>query len=580
MHSIFFLIFRRMRQPLLTLVLTYAVAILGLTLMPGQDDAGNVWFMDFFHAFYFVSFMATTIGFGEIPYPFTDAQRLWVTFSLYATVVVWIYALGTLLSLVQDKTFQQALTESRFARRVHRMREDFYLVCGYGETGSALTYALTERDRSVVVIDIDPDRVNMLQLENLRQYVPALQGDASRPKCLLEAGLKHARCKGVVALTNVNEVNLKVAITSKLLHPEIKVICRSDSHDVEENMASFGTDYIINPFDTFANHLATALQAPGLYLLHSWLTGERRLPEAPIYPPTTGRWIICGFGRFGRAIYRRLKSEGIEPVVIESKPEMTGMPETGFVLGRGTEADTLLEAGIDRAVGLVAGTDNDANNLSIIMTARQLRSDLFVILRQNHKENQAIVDAVQADMVMHPSAIIANRIRVLLGTPLLYQFTSLALHQHDEWARELVERLHRLVGSENPAIWEVLLDKEEALAVYDAVMKGRKVTLPHLLSDPGERTRPLPAICLLLKREGQRLVLPADDLVLKAGDRLLFCGRHSARDRMDWCLQNYHALKYILTGEIVSAGWIWRRISRGGNSTSNDKQISQDHGEG
>jgi len=568
MRSIFFLIFRRMRQPLLTLVFTYAVAVLGLTLIPGQDDAGNLWFMDFFHAFYFVSFMATTIGFGEIPYPFTDAQRLWVTFSLYATVVVWIYALGTLLALVQDKTFQQALTESRFARRVRRMREDYYLVCGYGETGSALTYALTERDRSVVVIDIDPDRVNMLQLENLRQYVPALQGDASRPRCLLEAGLKHPCCKGVVALTNVNEVNLKIAITSKLLHPEIKVICRSDSHDVEENMASFGTDYIINPFDTFANHLATALQAPGLYLLHGWLTGGRGLrPEAPIYPPPTGRWIVCGYGRFGRAVYRRLKSEGIEPVVIESKPEMTGVPEAGFVPGRGTEADTLLEAGIDRAVGLVAGTDNDANNLSIIMTARQLRPDLFVILRQNQKENKPIVDAVQADMVMHPSAIIANRIRVLLGTPLLYQFTSLALHQHDDWARELVERIHRLVWRENPAIWEVLLDSEEALAVHGALMRGHQVTLPHLLSDPGERTRALPAICLLLEREGESLVLPDDDLTLKAGDRLLFCGRQSARDRMEWGLQNDHALKYILTGEVKSTGWIWRRLRRSGGST-------------
>ncbi|MCW8890728.1 MAG: ion channel, partial [Sedimenticola sp.] len=82
MHSIYFLIFRRMRQPLLTLVVTYAIAVLGLSLIPGQDEAGNVWHMDLFHAFYFVSFMATTIGFGEIPYPFTDAQRLWVTFSL------------------------------------------------------------------------------------------------------------------------------------------------------------------------------------------------------------------------------------------------------------------------------------------------------------------------------------------------------------------------------------------------------------------------------------------------------------------------------------------------------------------
>lgn len=576
MHSIFFLIFRRMRQPLLTLVSTYAIAVLGLTLIPGQDDAGNLWRMDFFHAFYFVSFMATTIGFGEIPYPFTDAQRLWVTFSLYATVVVWIYALGTLLALVQDKMFQQALVERRFTRRVQRMREDFYLVCGYGETGTALTCALTERDRSVVVIDIDPDRVNMLQLENLRQYVPALEGDAAEPRCLLEAGLKHPRCKGVVALTNVNEVNLKVAITSKLLHPEIKVICRSDSHDIEENMASFGTDYIINPFDTFANHLATALQAPGLYLLHSWLSGERRLPDTPVQPPTEGLWIVCGFGRFGRAIYRRLKSEGIEPVVVESMPELTGTPETGYVLGRGTEADTLQEAGIERAVGLVAGTDNDANNLSIIMTARQLRPELFVILRQNNNGNQAIVDAVKADMVMHSSAIIANRIRVLLGTPLLYQFTSLALHQDDNWAQELVSRIQRLVLGEEPAIWEVSLDNEEALAVCEAILKGRKVTLAHLLTDPGERSRSQPVLCLLLRREGQRMMLPDDGLRLKTGDRLLFCGRQWARARMEWCLQNHHALKYILTGEVASSGWIWRKLRGRPQSESKDQALAEE----
>jgi hypothetical membrane protein len=89
MDHIFFLILRRMRLPLIMLVLTYATTMLGLVLIPGQDPQGNPWHMDFFHAFYFVSFMATTIGFGEIPYEFTNAQRLWVTFSIYATVVVW-----------------------------------------------------------------------------------------------------------------------------------------------------------------------------------------------------------------------------------------------------------------------------------------------------------------------------------------------------------------------------------------------------------------------------------------------------------------------------------------------------------
>ena len=126
----------------------------------------------------------------------------------------------------------------------------------------------------------------------------------------------------------------------------------------------------------------------------------------PVYPPQNGGWIVCGFGRFGSAIYHRLVDEKIEPVVIEAHPETTSAPE-GTIKGRGTEAVTLEEAGIRDVVGLVAGTNNDANNLSIIMTARQLNPGLFVIARQNHLDNRNIFDAVKADIKMHPSSVIA-----------------------------------------------------------------------------------------------------------------------------------------------------------------------------
>ena len=62
--------------------------------------------MNFFHAFYFVSFMGSTIGFGEIPYAFTDAQRAWVLITIYTSVVAWLYTIGTLLSLIQDQAHQ------------------------------------------------------------------------------------------------------------------------------------------------------------------------------------------------------------------------------------------------------------------------------------------------------------------------------------------------------------------------------------------------------------------------------------------------------------------------------------------
>lgn len=560
MDNIIFLILRRMRQPLLTLVVVYSVAILGLTLIPGQDDQGGVWYMDFFHATYFVSFMATTIGFGEIPYEFSDAQRLWVTFALYATVISWIYAIGTLLTLVQDKTFQEAITEGRFARRIRQQRERFFLICGYGETGMDLVRALTDRGYHAVVVDIDEDRVSLLQLQNMREYVPALHADAQGPTHLLAAGLQHPRCEGVVAITNDNRVNLKIAITAKLLHPEIKVVCRADSHDVEANMASFGTDYIIDPFDTFSSHLSTALHAPGLYLLSNWLTGvaDSALTE-PVYPPHQGHWIVCGYGRLGKAVHQRLRQEGIQVTVVEATPDATGAPPEGVVVGRGTEADTLLEADIEHAVGLVAGTDDDANNLSIVMTAKALKPDLFVIARQNRQDNEALFTAVGPDMLMSQHSIIANKIRVLLGTPMLYEFLGLAKYQHDAWACELVSRIIALVQEKVPEVREIAVDEKDAWALSRFLARGQAVKLQTLICDPWAPGKRLDAIVLMLHRNGERILLPDPEECLQLGDKLLVCGRHHAFTRLRWTLNHDHTLDYLCSGRSGPDGWVWRR---------------------
>ena len=73
------------------------------------------------------------------------------------------------------------------------------------------------------------------------------------------------------------------------------------------------------------------------------------------------------------------------------------------------------------------------------MTARQPNPDPFFVVRQNQHDDHDIIAAVDADMVMHPSSIIADKIRVLLATPMLYEFMFLALYQEDAWACELAE---------------------------------------------------------------------------------------------------------------------------------------------
>ncbi|GAB0147544.1 MULTISPECIES: TrkA family potassium uptake protein [Marichromatium] len=562
MDTIVFLVFRRMRAPLLSLILVYAVAMAGLALIPAQDAAGEPATMSLFHAFYFVSYMSTTIGFGELPNTFTDAQRLWVSGCVFATVAVWIYAIGTLIALLQDATFQRAIRERRFRARVRGLCTPFYLVCGYGQTGSALVRGLTDRHLHAVVVDIDPERINLLQLENQREYVPAFCADARSPAHLEAAGLRHPLCQGVVALTNVNETNLKIAIAAKLMHPEVTVICRADSHEVEANMASFGTDHIYDPFDTFALYMATAIQAPCLTLLFDWLSGfgGERLKE-PLFPPTRGRWVICGYGRFGKAMYKHLKEQGMEVQVIEALPHKTGIPEEGVVQGRGTEAVTLEQAGIRRAVGLVAGTDHDADNLSIVMTALMLNRGLFVIARENQHHNHQLFARVGAHAIMHPSLIVANRIGIRLVNPLLSDFATLARLEDEPWACELVSRVLGLVGECAPHVWEIVLEPGRAFAVCDAIARGEPPTLEILLRDPQARDERLPVIPLLLARDGARWLLPGPETELEAGDRLLCCGREWASRRMGWTLQNLHALDYVCGRESWREGPVWQLLA-------------------
>lgn len=554
---------RRMRAPLLALIGSYTLAITGLVLIPGQDLDGNPASMGFFHAFYVVVYTGTTIGFGEIPYPFTDAQRLWVALCILVTVGVWIYAVGTLIALLQDSAFQRAIAEGRFRRRVLGVRDPFYLVCGYGQTGGALVRALTDRHLHAVVIDLDQERISLLALENQREYVPALCGDARRPANLEAAGLKHPHCQGVVALTNVNETNLKIAIAAKLLHPQIQVICRADSHDIEANMASFGTDHIYDPFDTFALNMAIAIESPCLSLLVDWLGGvSGEALHEPLYPPSKGRWVICGYGRFGKAMYRHLKDQGLQMTVVEAQPDLTGVPKEGVVQGRGTEAHTLEEADIQRAVGLVAGTDNDANNLSILMTARGLNPQLFVVARENHIENYELFERAGAHVVMHPSTIIAHRIRVRLTLPLLSEFLTYARYYDNAWACELISRVAALTQDRNPHVWQIEVGEQQTPALQEAERRGSPILLDALLRDPRDRKRTLPVIALLLEHQDQRHILPEPTKRVRRGDQILFCGREEARNLLEHSLRDLHTLRYVATGEEVPEGWIWRWAAR------------------
>ncbi len=284
-----FLILRRMRVPLITLIIIYTVSVFGLTLIPGETGDGQPYRMGFFDAFYFMSYTATTIGFGEIPHPFTYGQRLWVVLTIYLTVIGWAYALGSLLTLVQDKAFRQALRLQQFSRTVSRVSEPFLLLAGYGMTGELLARSFDGLGRQLVIIDAAEGRIEALGMDTYKVDIPALAGDAQNPHHLAAAGLNHPLCEGVLAMTDNDEVNLAVTMAAALLRPDVPVVARTVSSVIADRMRAFGTPTVVNPFDRFGNHLRIALRAPASYQLLEWLEGGPGAPLARTRSPTRGR---------------------------------------------------------------------------------------------------------------------------------------------------------------------------------------------------------------------------------------------------------------------------------------------------
>jgi voltage-gated potassium channel len=557
-----FLVLRRMRAPLIVLIVIFAVSVFVLTLIPGRTPDGQPWRMSVFDAFYFMSYTASTIGFGELPHEFSDAQRLWVTVTIYLTVIGWAYAIGSLLSLLQDRAFRQAIALQHFQRKVARLREPFLLFAGYGRTGELLGDAFDALGKRFVVLDLDELRIEELELTSFHADVPGLVADARDPRNLGVAGLGSAWCVGVLALTDDDETNLAVTMAAALLRPDVPVVARTSSAEVAERMREFGEPTVINPFDRFGDHLRVALRAPATHQLITWLEsgpGADRPPRGR--PPADGRWVVCGYGRFGRELTEDLLAEGLEVTVVDPTGSEPAPPGLAVVRGQGFEPDVLERADVAGAVGFVAGTDNDTTNLSLVAAARRVNPRLFVSARQNHVSSAPLFSAVGVDALLVPTEVVAHEVFAQLSTPLLWRFLRELPRRDDAFAAELVDRLTQRCDRRLQAMWKVRLTRAEAPALTGWLAAGG-ARLGDLLRDPDDRDRPLPAVVLMVLRGGAGLLTPDDDTELHPGDELLLAGLPAARRGLDTIMVVDAAREYVVSGRHVPASWVWRRLTR------------------
>jgi voltage-gated potassium channel len=136
-------------------------------------------------------------------------------------------------------------------------------------------------------------------------------------------------------------------------------------------------------------------------------------------------YIICGCGRIGQLICRELKADKMDFVVIDSDPEVIQkIEEEDFVYYKGdaTQDKSLLGAGVKRAKGIVCVLPTDAENLYVILTAKELNPNIYVLSRSEEEESEHRLLRAGADRVMSPYTLGGMRMAMAILRPAMLDF--------------------------------------------------------------------------------------------------------------------------------------------------------------
>lgn len=537
-----FLALRRMRAPLIVVVVVFSVSVTGLTLIPGVDPQGNPWRMTVFDAFYLMSYTATTIGFGEIPYPLTYPQRAWVIACIFASVIGWAYFIGVTLSLLQDRAFRLAVARQQFVGKVRALRRPFLIVAGYGQMGRMVAETLDSRGRTCVVLDADPTSIDALANAQLSHDIPALVADARDPKALAMAGLGSRYCSAVLALTHSDDVNLAIVMAVSLLRDEVPVIACANDRMTGNAMHDFGAEAVVNPYERFGNYLVMRLRRPDTYRLVTWLTakpGEKLAPETEEHED--GHWVISSNDWFGHEVAQDLEDVGLNWTLTDSAD---GPPD---VIG---------------AVGFVAGSDNDARNLAMAGHARLENPDIFLCIRQSTPRSKPLLEAMQPDSVFFPAQLTVAEALARVVTPDFWEFITYLWTLDDEASDALLRRIVARVGRGSPDSDRLELTEKEAPAIARWLLAGHTLRLGDLFRHPDDRDLPVRALPVTLIRNGVDAFVPDADVELRYGDAIVAVGRPSAFATMTPTLNYDNVVEYLATGVQVPATWLGRLLTR------------------
>ena len=218
-------------------------------------------------------------------------------------------------------------------------------------------------------------------------------------------------------------------------------------------------------------------------------------------------YIVCGYGRIGRVICKNLQKKPLGLVVIEKDRELIPVMDEDkvlYVCGDVLDEANLIKTGIKRAKGLVAVLATDADNVFLVLTARQLNPDLYIIARACQAESKSKLRAAGADNVESPYEKGGISIAQRILRPAVTNFLNLAFSA-----------------------------KRKDIQVEEILVASSSALTNVMLKDSGIRQRFNLIIIAIKKSDGSMLFNPSFETVIKAEDTVIAVGEEANLKKLE-----------------------------------------------
>jgi voltage-gated potassium channel len=193
-------------------------------------------------------------------------------------------------------------------------------------------------------------------------------------------------------------------------------------------------------------------------------------------------YIICGCGRIGFLISKELAEEKIDFIVVDNNPEvLQKVEEEGFAYLKGdaTSDKTLISAGVKRARGIVCVLPTDAENLYVILTAKELNPDIYILSRSEEEQSEHRLLRAGADRVMSPYTLGGMRMAMAIVRPAMLDFIEITTRR-----QSLELRMEEVPVCEGSSIIGKSLEDSEIRQKYGLIIVAVKKDTGKMIFNP------------------------------------------------------------------------------------------------